>query len=146
MGGAGAPKLSRCGGGGGGPPPLVVVHRESVGIGIDGGPGGVDENEYAEIARKFAALQVDMLGWREAGLQIDEKVDERLDIEVVPVGAATQDLRAQSDAGQPAAQHVVVCDTGIGDFGRDGQWKVDDPAPAGLVPVIEDIPLRIQCA
>src|SRR3954462_12412434 len=87
-----------------------------------------------------------MLGWREAGLQIDEKVDERLDIEVVPVGTATQDLWAQSDAGQPAAEHVVLCDTGIGDFGGDGQWKVDDPAPVGLVPVIEDIPLRIECA
>ena len=35
---------------GGGRPSLVVVHREAVGIGVDGGPGGVDEDEHAEIA------------------------------------------------------------------------------------------------
>ncbi len=122
-------ELFQCDGQGGGRPALVVVHREPVGIGIDGRPGGVDQNEHAEIASKFAALQVDVLGRREAGLQIDEQVDERLDIEVVPVGTATQDLRAESDAGQPAPQHVVVRDTGIGDVGGDGQWKVDDPAP-----------------
>ena len=50
------------------------------------------------------------------------------------------------DASQPAPQHVVVRDTGIGDVGGGGQWKVDDPAPVGLVPVVEDVPLRIQGA
>ena len=79
-------------------------------------------------------------------MQIDEQVDERLDIEIVPVGTAAQYLRAESDASQPAPQHVVVRDTGIGDVGGDSQWKVDDPAPVGLVPVIEDVPLRIQGA
>ena len=130
----------------GGRPSLVVVHREAVRIGIDGGPGGVDQNEHAEIAGKFAAFQVDVFGCGEAGLQIDEQVDERLDVEVVPVGTATQNLRAESDASQPAPQHVVVRDTGIGDVGGGGQWKVDDPAPVGLVPVVEDVPLRIQGA
>src|SRR3954451_16956905 len=67
-------------------------------------------------------------------------------MEVVPVGTATQHLRAESDARQPAPQHVVVRDTGIRDFGGDGQGEVDDPAPVGLVAVIEDVPLRIQCA
>ena len=79
-------------------------------------------------------------------MQIDEQVDERLDIEVVPVGTATQHLRAESDASQAAPQHVIVRDTGIGDVGGDGQGKVDDPAPVGLVPVVEDVPLRIQGA
>ena len=139
-------KLFECDGQSGGRPSLVVVHREAVRIGINGGPGGVDQNQHAEIAGKFAALQVDVLGSGEAGLQIDEQVDERLDIEVVPVGTAAQDLRAEPDASQAAAQHVVMRDTGIGDIGGAGQWKVDDPAPVRLVPVVEDVPLRIQGA
>ena len=47
----------------GGRPSLVVVYREAVWIGIGGGPGGIDQDEHAEIASKFAALQVDVFGW-----------------------------------------------------------------------------------
>ena len=107
-------KLFECDGQSGGRPSLVVVHREAVRIGIDGGPGGVDQNEHAEIAGKFAALQVDVLGCGKAGLQIDEQVDERLDIEVVPVGTAAQDFgpsptrarrrRSTSSCATPASE------------------------------------------
>ena len=130
----------------GGRPSLVVVHGEAVRIGVDGGTGGVDQDEHAEIAGELAALQVDVLGSGEAGVQIDEQIDERLDVEVVAIGTAAQDLRAEPDASQASPQHVVVRDTGIGDVGGDGQRKVDDPAPVRLVPVVVDVPLRVQGA
>src|SRR5690349_23285244 len=71
-------KLFECDGQCGGRAALMVVHREAVRIGVDGRPGGVDQDEHAEIAGKVKALQVDMLGCRKSRLQIDEQVDERL--------------------------------------------------------------------
>ncbi len=47
----------------GGRPSLVVVYGEAVRIGIGGGAGGVEQDEHAEIASKFAAFQVDVFGW-----------------------------------------------------------------------------------
>ena len=44
---------------------------------------------------------------------IDEQVDERIDVEVVTIGTAAQNLRAESDASQPAPEHVIVRNTGV---------------------------------
>ena len=44
-------------------PPLVVVDGEAVRIGIGGGPGGIEQDEDAEVAGEFAALQVDVFRW-----------------------------------------------------------------------------------
>ena len=46
----------------GGRPPLVVVDGEAVRIGIGGGPGGVEQDEDAEVAGELAAFQVDVFG------------------------------------------------------------------------------------
>ena len=47
-------------------------------------------------------------------MQIDEQVDERLDVEVVAVGAATQDLRAEADARE-ARRSTSSCATPASD-------------------------------
>ena len=72
----------------GGCPTLVVVHGEAIRIGIGGGSGGVEQDEDAEVASKFAAVQVDMFRWRIAGAQIDEQIDQRFDVEFVAIGTA----------------------------------------------------------
>ncbi len=81
-------KLFERGGQCGSCPTLVVVHGQAVRIGIGGGSGGVEQDEDAEVASKLAALQVDMFGWRIAGAQIDEHIDERFDVEIVAIGTA----------------------------------------------------------
>ena len=72
----------------GGRPTLVVVHRKAVRIDIGGGSGGIEQDEDAEVAGKFAAVQVDMFRWRVAGAQIDEQIDERFDVEFVAIRTA----------------------------------------------------------
>ena len=66
----------------------VVVHRETIRIGIGGGSGSVEQDEDAEVTSKLAAVQVHMWGWRIAGAQIDEQIDERFDVEFVAIGTA----------------------------------------------------------
>ena len=127
-------------------PSLVVVYGEAVRIGIGGGPGGVEQDEHAEIAGEFAAFQVDVFRWRVAGAQIDEQIDERLDVEFVAIGTAAQNLGAEADARQASPEHVVVRHAGGGDVGGGGQRKIDDPAPVGPIAVVEDVPLRMQGA
>ena len=46
----------------GGGPTLVVVYGEAIRIGVGGGSGGVEQDQNAEVAREFAALQIDVLG------------------------------------------------------------------------------------
>ena len=93
---------------GGSGPSLVVVDGEAVRIGLGGGTGGVEEDEDAEVARELAAFQVDVLGRGVAGAQVDEQIDEGLDVEVVAIGPAAQDLGAEAQAGQASAEHLVV--------------------------------------
>ena len=100
---------------GGGGPSLVVVDGEAVRIGIGGGTGGVEQDEDAEVAGKLAAFQVDVFGRGVAGAQVDEQIDEGLDVEVVAIGPAAEDLGAEAQAGQASAEHLVVRNTGGGD-------------------------------
>ena len=72
----------------GGRPTLMVVHRKAIRIHIGGGSGGIEQDEDAEVAGKFAAVEVHMFGWRVAGAQIDEQIDQRFDVEFVAVGTA----------------------------------------------------------
>ena len=73
-------------------------------------------------------------------------IDERLDVEFVPIGAAAKNLGTEADARQAAPEHVVVRHTGGGDIGGDRQREVDDPAPVGPIPVVVYVPLRIEGA
>ena len=120
---------------GGGGPALVLVDGAAVGIGLGGGAGGVDEDEDAEVAGQLAPFQVDVLGGGVAGAQVDGEVDEGVDVEVVAVGTAAEDLGAEAEAGQAPAEDLVVLDAGGGDVGAGPEREVDDPAPLGPVPV-----------
>src|SRR5262249_28149620 len=93
---------------GGSGPSLVFVDGEALRIGVGGGAGGVEENEDAKIAGKLAAFQVDVLGWGVAGAQVDEQIDEGVDVEVVAIRPAAQDLGPEGQAGQASAQYLVV--------------------------------------
>ena len=96
----------------GGGPSLVLVDGEAVRIGIGGGTGGVEEDEDAEVAGKLAAFEVDVFGRGVAGAQVDEQIDEGLDVDVVAIGPAAEDLGAEAQAGQASAEHLVVLNTG----------------------------------
>ncbi len=63
-----------------------------------------------------------------------------------PSARPRRTLGPRPDARQASPQHVVVRNTGGGDVGGDRQRKVDDPAPLGPIPVVVDVPLRIEGA
>ena len=122
------------------------MYGEAVRIGLGGGTGGVKEDEDAEVAGKLAAFQVDVFGRGVASTQVDGQVDEGVDVEIVAIGSATDDLGAEAQAGQASAEQLVVLNTRGRDVrGRD-QWEVDDPAPLRSVPVVVYVPLRIEGA
>ena len=77
---------------GGSGPSLVFVDGEALRIGIGGGTGGVEEDEDAQVAGKLAAFQVDVSERGLAGVQVDEQIDQGLDVEVVAIGPAAEDL------------------------------------------------------
>src|SRR5262249_25557223 len=104
---AGAELLEGDGQGGSGPS-LVFVDGEALRIGIGGGTGGVDEDEDAEVAGKLAAFQVDAFGRRIAGAQVDEQIDEGLDVEIVAVRPAAEDLGPEAEPGQASAEDLVA--------------------------------------
>ena len=96
----------------GGRPSLMVVYGEAVRIGFGGRPGGIEQDEHAEIAGEFAALQVDVFRRRVTAAQVDEQIDERLDVEIVAIGTTAQHLGTEADSRQPAPEHVIVWHTG----------------------------------
>ena len=55
-------KLFECDGQCGGRAPLVVMYGETVRIGVSRGSGRIEQDEDAEVASSFAALQVDVFG------------------------------------------------------------------------------------
>jgi len=68
-----------------------------------------DQHErHAEVARELAALQVDVLGRRIAGAQIDEQSGQGFEVEVVAVGLANVGGKAKRFGGRP---------------GRRSDWK-----------------------
>ncbi|HXY27637.1 MAG TPA: hypothetical protein VEH82_05095, partial [Acidimicrobiales bacterium] len=97
---------------------LVVVDGKAVRIGLGGGTGGVKEDEDAEVARKLAAFQVDVFGRGVAGMQVDEQVDEGVDVEVVAILSATDDLGTEPQASQASAEQLVVLNTGSREIRR----------------------------
>ena len=131
---------------GGSGPSLVFVDGEAFRIGVGGGTGGVEEDEDAEVAGKLAAFQVDVFGRGVAGAQVDEEIDERLDVEVVAIGPAAEDLGAEAQPGQASAEHLVVRHGDVRDVRGGAQGKVDDPAVLWPVPVVVYIPLRVESA
>jgi len=124
-------------------PSLVVVDGEPVRVGLGGGTGGVDEDEDAEVAGQFPPLQIDVLGRGVARTQVDGQIDQRLDVEVVAIRPAAEDLGAEAQTGQTSPKHLVVPHAGRGDVVGGAQREVDDPAPLRSIPVLVDVPLRI---
>ena len=125
----------------------MIVYGQAVRIRLGGRSRGVEQDEDAEIASKFAAFQVDAFCWRVAGAQIDEKVDERLDVQLVAIGTTAQHLGAEADARQTTAQHVVVRNACGGcDLSGGRQREVDHPAPIRAIAVVVFVPFRIERA
>ena len=46
----------------GGCPTLMIVNCKAIWISIGGGSGGIEQDEDAEVAGEFAAVQVDVFG------------------------------------------------------------------------------------
>src|SRR5262249_35843301 len=122
----------------------VVVYGEAVRIRIGGGTRGVEEDEDAEVSGKLPALQVDMFGRAVAGAQVDEQIDEGLDVEVVAIGPAAEDLGAEAQAGQAGAKPFVVGNAGGGGVGGGARWESDPPAGLRRVGVVVDTPLGVE--
>ena len=122
------------------------MNGKAVRIGIGGRTRGIEQDEHAEIARKFAAFQVDVFRRRVAGAQIDEQVDERLEVELVTIGTAAKTLgprptrakrrRSTSSCGTPAA----------GCRPRRSCGKSMTRHHSRTVPVVVYVPLRIEGA
>ena len=124
----------------------MVVDRAAIGIGIGRGPGGVEKDEDAEVSGELAALQVDLFGRRVASVQVDEQIDEGFDVDVVAVGTAAEDLGAEAEARQASAEQLVVLHGGVRDVGYGAERVIDDSAVLRPVPVVVNVPLRVEGA
>src|SRR5688572_31068441 len=107
------------------------MYGKAPGIGVGGRARGVEQYENAEIASEFSAFGVDVFRWRVAGAQIDEKVDKRLDVELVAIGTTPQNLGAEADARETSLEHAVMGDRDWGHLDGRRQREIDDPAPIG---------------
>src|SRR5439155_2156947 len=80
----------------GGGAALVLVDGAAFGVGLGGGAGGVEQDEDAEVAGQLAPFEVDLFGGGVAGVEVDGEVDEAVDVEVLAIGPAAQDLGAEA--------------------------------------------------
>ena len=121
---------------------LMDVHGHADGAGLPGGSRDVQEHEHGEVTPSAHGVDVDGSVGAESCLQLDERLDGGVDVDVVSLQLTVTPLELHAQPSQRTPQCMGVRRPEGGKFARP-RLDLLDRAPIGLVAPPVLVPLGV---